>query len=128
MGLVDIMKVKEHLEESLPGTGGGRNPHDHLLTRSLCDHARHIYYKFRSGGALAYSTISSSTISSNQQFANGAHSMVPDYLGGISVLVCFVAAVVSLGFVFSVVPRQVKAWTGLILMYEWIFTIFFLFF
>ncbi|KAM0060503.1 putative glucuronosyltransferase [Helianthus debilis subsp. tardiflorus] len=120
--------MAEHLEESLPGTGGGRNPHDHLLTRSLCDHARHIYDKFRSGGALAYSTISSSTISSNQQFANDAHSMVPDYLGGISVLVCFVAAVVSLGFVFSVVPRQVKAWTGLILMYEWIFTIFFLFF
>ncbi|KAJ0771385.1 putative glucuronosyltransferase [Helianthus annuus] len=148
---VDIwQEVREHLEESLPGTGGGRNPHDHLLvnflfllpvfillfcyyrsfiqTRSLCDHARHIYYKFRSGGALAYSTVSSSTISSNQQFANGAHSMVPDYLGGISVLVCFVAAVVSLGFGFSVVPRQVKPWTGLILMYEWIFTIFFLLF
>ncbi|KAM0008402.1 putative glucuronosyltransferase [Helianthus debilis subsp. tardiflorus] len=34
--------------------------------------------------------------------------MVPDYLGGISVLVCFVAAFVSLGFGFSVVPRQGK--------------------
>ncbi|XP_076885898.1 inositol phosphorylceramide glucuronosyltransferase 1-like [Bidens hawaiensis] len=148
---VDIwQEVREHLEESLPGTRGGRNPHDDLLvnflfllpvfillfcyyrsfiqTRSLCDHARHIYYKVRSGGALAYSTVSSSTNSSNQQFANGAHSMVPGYLGGISVLVCFVAAVVSLGFGISVVPRQVKPWTGLILMYEWIFTIFFLLF
>ncbi|MFS8009936.1 putative glucuronosyltransferase [Helianthus anomalus] len=85
-------EVREHLEESLPGIGGGRNPHDHLL------------------------------------FANGANSMVPDYLGGISVLVCFVAAVVSLGFGFSVVPRQVKPWTSLIMMYEWIFTIFFLLF
>ncbi|MFS7988536.1 putative glucuronosyltransferase [Helianthus anomalus] len=94
-----------------------------VWTRSLFDHARHIYYKFRSGGALAYSTVSS-----NQPFANGAHFIVPDYLGGISVLVCFVAAVVSLGFGFSVVPRQVKPWTGLILMYEWIFTIFFLLF
>ncbi|KAM0039431.1 putative glucuronosyltransferase [Helianthus debilis subsp. tardiflorus] len=62
------------------------------------------------------------------KFANGANSMVPDYLGGISVLVCFVATVVSLGFGFSVVPRQVKPWTGLIMMYEWIFTIFFLLF
>ncbi|XP_076903620.1 inositol phosphorylceramide glucuronosyltransferase 1-like [Bidens hawaiensis] len=148
---VDIwQEVREHLEESLPGTRGGRNPRDDLLvnflfllpvfillfcyyrsfiqTRSLCDHARHIYYKFRSVGALAYSTVSSSTNNSNQQFANGAHSMVPGYLGGMSVLVCFVAAVVSLGFGISVVPRQVKPWTGLILMYEWIFTIFFLLF
>lgn len=54
--------------------------------------------------------------------------MVPGYLGGISVLVCFMAAVVSLGFGLSVVPRQVKPWNGLILMYEWIFTIFFLLF
>ncbi|KAI3809321.1 hypothetical protein L1987_25292 [Smallanthus sonchifolius] len=148
---VDIWQdVREHLEESLPGTRGGRNPHDDFLvnflfllplfillfcyyrsflqTRSLCDHARHIYYKFRSGGALAYSTVSSSTISSNQQFSNGAHPMVTGYLGGISVLVCFMAAVASLGFGLSVVPRQVKPWTGLILMYEWIFTIFFLLF
>ncbi|CAH1420047.1 unnamed protein product [Lactuca virosa] len=148
---VDIWQdVREHLEESLPGTGGGRNPHDDLLvkflfwfpvfillfcyyrsfllTRSLCDHARHIYYKFRSGGALAYSAVSSSTINSNQQFSNGAHSVVPGFLGGISVVICFMVAVVSLGFGISVVPRQVKPWIGLLLMYEWIFTIFFLLF
>ncbi|KAI3721673.1 hypothetical protein L2E82_32690 [Cichorium intybus] len=59
-----------------------------LCTRSLCDHARHIYYKFRSGGGLAYSAVSSSNINSNQQFSNGAHSIVPGFLGGISVVIC----------------------------------------
>ena len=54
--------------------------------------------------------------------------MVPAFLGGVSILVCFAVAIVSLGFGLSVVPRQVKPWTGLILMYEWIFTIFFLLF
>lgn len=54
--------------------------------------------------------------------------MVPGFLGGISVVICFMVAVVSLGFAISVVPRQVKPWTGLLLMYEWIFTIFFLLF
>ncbi|GJU95160.1 inositol phosphorylceramide glucuronosyltransferase 1 [Tanacetum coccineum] len=148
---VDIWQdVRDQLEESLPGTRGGRNPNDVLLvkflfllpvfillfcyyrsflqTRSLCDHARHIFYKFRSGGALAYSNVSSSTSNSNQQFANGINSMVPAFLGGISILVCFAVAIVSLGFGLSVVPRQVKPWTGLFLMYEWIFTIFFLLF
>nr|XP_043635005.1 inositol phosphorylceramide glucuronosyltransferase 1-like [Erigeron canadensis] len=148
---VDIWQdVRNHLEESLPGTAGGRNPRDVLLvkflfllpifillfcyyrsflqTRSLCDHARHIYYKFKTGGALAYSTVSSSTINSSQQFPNGANSMVPAFLGGFSILVCFISAIVSLGFGLSVVPRQAKPWTGLILMYEWIFTIFFLLF
>nr|GEV23810.1 inositol phosphorylceramide glucuronosyltransferase 1-like [Tanacetum cinerariifolium] len=109
---VDIWQdVRDQLEESLPGTRGGRNPHDVLLvkflfllpvfillfcyyrsflqTRSLCDHARHIFYKFRSGGGLAYSNVSSSTSNSNQQFANGINSMVPAFLGGISILVCF---------------------------------------
>lgn len=33
---VDIWQdVREHLEESLPGTGGGRNPHDDLLVKFL---------------------------------------------------------------------------------------------
>ncbi|KAJ0784299.1 putative glucuronosyltransferase [Helianthus annuus] len=72
---VDIwQEVREHLEESLPGTGGGRNPHDHLLVNFLFLLPVFIllfcYYR------------------SFIQFANGAHSMVPDYLGGISVLVC----------------------------------------
>lgn len=143
--------IREQLGESLPGTGGGKNPNDDLLvkilfllpvftlvfcyyqsfrqTRSLCDHVRHLYYKFRSGGVLSYSAVSSSTINSSQQFIYGApHSKVPVFLGGISVFVCFMAALLSLGLSLSVVPRQVKPWTGLILMYEWTFTIFFLLF
>ncbi|KAK2970402.1 hypothetical protein RJ640_016256 [Escallonia rubra] len=148
---VDVWQnVREQLEESLPGTGGGRNPNDDLIvkflfllplitllfiyyryflqTRSLCDHVRHLYYKFRSGGALAYSAVSSSNINSNQQFPNGAHSKVPVFVGGISVCVCFMAALVSLVLAIAIVPRQVTPWTGLLLMYEWTFTIFFLLF
>ena len=53
---------------------------------------------------------------------------MPAYLGGVSVFVCFMAAVVSLGIAIAIVPRQVMPWTGLLLMYEWTFTIFFLLF
>ncbi|PWA40026.1 glycosyl transferase, family 8, nucleotide-diphospho-sugar transferase [Artemisia annua] len=54
--------------------------------------------------------------------------MVFAFLGGVSILVCFDVGIVSLGFGLSVVPRQVKPWTSLILMYELIFTILFLMF
>lgn len=148
---VDVWQnVREQLEESLPGTGGGRNSNETLLvqflfllpiltwiflyyksflqTRSLCDHLRQLYFKFRSGGALAYTTVSSSTATSNKEFSNGAHSKVPTFLGGISIFICFMAAVVSLALALSIVPRQVTPWTGLLLMYEWTFTIFLLVF
>ncbi|KAK6232906.1 hypothetical protein SCA6_002979 [Theobroma cacao] len=143
--------VREQLEESLPGTGGGKNPNEELLVKflflipfcallfyyyrsflqgggllcrtSLVNQIRHFYYIIRSSGTVAYTGVSSSpTINSNHQFP------VPAYLGGISVFVCFVAAVVSLGIALSIVPRQVMPWTGLLLMYEWTFTIFFLLF
>ncbi|KAL1807999.1 hypothetical protein DCAR_0727399 [Daucus carota subsp. sativus] len=148
---VDVWQnVRDQLEETLPGTGGGRNSNETLLvqflfllpiltwiflyyksflqTRSLCDHLRQLYFKFRSGGALAYTTVSSSTSSSNKEFSNGAHSKVPIFLGGISIFICFMAAVVSLALSLSIVPRQVTPWTGLLLMYEWTFTIFLLVF
>ncbi|KAI4301951.1 hypothetical protein L6164_035182 [Bauhinia variegata] len=147
---VDVWQnVREQLEESLPGTGGGKNPNDDFVVKllfllpvcalvfccyrsflqspgyfssfcrsSLCDRARHLYYMIRSSGPLAYTSMSSSTINSTHQ------SKVPAYLGGISVIICFVAAVVSLGLAFLMVPRQVMPWTGLLLMYEWTFTIF----
>ncbi|XP_058183335.1 inositol phosphorylceramide glucuronosyltransferase 1-like [Rhododendron vialii] len=148
---VDVWQnVREKLQESLPGTSGGRNPNDELLvkllfllpvfallfcyywsflqTRSLCNHIRHLYYKFRSRGALAYSSVSSSTVDSNHEYSNGAQSKVPVFLGGLSVFICFAAAVVSLALALAIVPRQVMPWTGLILMYEWTFTLFFLLF
>lgn len=53
---------------------------------------------------------------------------LPAYLGGVSVIICFVAAAVALLLSLSIVPRQVMPWTGLLLMYEWTFTIFFLLF
>ncbi|KAG2696682.1 hypothetical protein I3760_07G070500 [Carya illinoinensis] len=158
---VDVWQnVREQLEESLPGTGGGRNPNDDLLVKflfllppfallfcyyqsflqtreyfgsfcrsSLCDSIRHMYYKIRYGGSLSYSGVStSSTIGSNHQFSNGANTKVPIYLGGISVFVCFVVAAVSLGLALAIVPRQVMPWTGLLMMYEWTFTLFILLF
>lgn len=53
---------------------------------------------------------------------------MPAYLGGVSVCVCLMAAVVSLGLTLMIVPRQVTPWTGLLLMYEWAFTIFYILF
>jgi hypothetical protein len=50
------------------------------------------------------------------------------YLGGISVAICFMVVVVSLVLALAIVPRQVMPWTGLLLMYEWTFTLFILFF
>ena len=62
----------------------------------------------------------------SQQFANGAHSKLPAYLGAVSAVFCFMAAIVSVALAFAVVPRQVMPWTGLLLMYEWTFTAFFI--
>ncbi|KAK8328860.1 hypothetical protein V6Z11_A11G280300 [Gossypium hirsutum] len=148
---VDVWQnVGERLEETLPGTGGGKNPNDELLVKflfllpfcvlvcyyrsflhtggflfrtSLCNHIRHLYFIIRSSGTVAYSGVSSS---SNINVNNP--TKVPVYLGGISVFVCFMAAVVSLGISITIVPQQVMPWTGLFLMYEWTFTIFFLLF
>ncbi|XP_043710346.1 inositol phosphorylceramide glucuronosyltransferase 1-like isoform X1 [Telopea speciosissima] len=161
---VDLWQnVREQLEESLPGTGGGRNPKDSILVKflfllplfalvffyyrsflqlqkdffgvpcrsSLCDRLRQLYYKYRAGGGLSYSTVgvsSSSIIESNQKFSNGIQSKVPAYLVGVSVFICFISAVVSLALALVVVPRQVMPWTGLLLLYEWTFTIFFILF
>ncbi|KAI5659944.1 hypothetical protein M9H77_28737 [Catharanthus roseus] len=148
---VDVWQnVRVQLEASLPGTGGGENPTDafrvkllfllpfvlilfcyyrsFLQERSLCDHVRHLYYKFKSGGVLSYSAVSSSTFNSNQQFSSTSQSKGPSYLGGISVFICFFVAAISLGLSFLIIPRQVTPWTGLLLMYEWTFTLFFLLF
>ncbi|KAK4353389.1 hypothetical protein RND71_028907 [Anisodus tanguticus] len=82
---VDVWQnVRVRLQESLPGTGGGKNPRDELIPK------------------------------------------VPAFLGGISICVCFAAALVSLGLSLVIIPRQVMPWTGLLLMYEWTFTLFFL--
>ncbi|XP_050222061.1 inositol phosphorylceramide glucuronosyltransferase 1 [Mercurialis annua] len=151
---VDVWQnVREQLEDSLPGTGGGKNPDVELLvkflfllpfcavlffnyrsciqTRVFCrntlfDHIRHLYYTIRTNGYAGVSA--SSTFSPTKLFSNGAQSKVPVYLGGLSVCVCFMAALVSAAFSLAIVPRQVTPWTGLLLMYEWTFTIFFLLF
>lgn len=91
---------------------------------SLCDQVRHLYYKIRSSGPLPYTTISTSGINSIHQLPNGSQCKVPTYLGGLSVCFCLTAAVVSLGLALLIVPRQVMPWTGLLLMYEWTFTMF----
>ncbi|GMI84501.1 monocation-induced [Ca2+]i increases 1, INOSITOL PHOSPHORYLCERAMIDE GLUCURONOSYLTRANSFERASE 1 [Hibiscus trionum] len=149
---VDVWQnIREQLDETLPGTGGGKNPNDELIVKflfllpfcallfcfyrsfhqtagslcrtPLCNQIRHLYHILGSSRTVAYTSVSPSTaINANSQ------TKVPAYLGAISVFVCFMAAVVSLGISISIVPRQVMPWTGLLLMYEWTFTIFFLLF
>lgn len=53
---------------------------------------------------------------------------VPFYLGGVSVIFCFMFVLVALALSLAIVPQQVMPWTGLLLMYEWTFTIFILLF
>ncbi|KFK26089.1 hypothetical protein AALP_AA8G201300 [Arabis alpina] len=149
--------IRVKLEETLPGTGGGKNQSDELVVKllfllplcvllfciyrsiqglqgSLCrsslfNQIRYLYYKVRSNGTLGYSGVSTlSNINPSYQLHNGAYSKVPQHLGAISVLVCFTAVLISIGISFMIVPRQIMPWTGLILVYEWTFTIFLLLF
>ncbi|KZV22581.1 inositol phosphorylceramide glucuronosyltransferase 1 [Dorcoceras hygrometricum] len=148
---VDVWQnTRVKLGASLLRTAGGQNPKDalvvkflillpllflvfcyyrsYLQTRSLFDHIRHLFYKLRSGGILSYSAVSSSTISSSQQFPNASYNKVPVFLGAVSVVICFAAAILSLALSMLIVPRQIMPWTGLLLVYEWTFTIFFILF
>ncbi|XP_057550157.1 inositol phosphorylceramide glucuronosyltransferase 1 [Amaranthus tricolor] len=158
---VDLWQdIRLTIEESLPGTGGGRNPQDELWVKvlfllpflgliffyyrsflqvfesfgllcraSMCDRMRHLALRFRTCTLHPFATVSpSSALNSNQQFYSGLLSKVPWFLGGMSISVCLLSAVVALGLAFLMVPRQVLPWTGLVLMYEWTFTLFFLLF
>ncbi|GMN22661.1 hypothetical protein TIFTF001_040315 [Ficus carica] len=141
--------VRKQLPESLPGTGGGGIPDENFLVKillflpfgalffcyyrsllptrdyfsSLSDQIKHLHFKSRSAGTHIYNGVSTSSTSNPNHQAK-----VPVYLGGVSVIFSFMAALVALSIAFAIVPRQVMPWTGLLLVYEWIFTIFFLLF
>ncbi|EXC01426.1 hypothetical protein L484_021997 [Morus notabilis] len=147
---VDIWQnIRLQLPESLNGTGGGSTPYENVLIKILVllpfcafffcyyrsllqtrecfstvyDHIRHIYFKIRYAGPHAYAGVStSSTGNPNHQ------AKVPFYIGGVSVIFSFMAALAALSLALAIVPRQVTPWTGLLLMFEWAFTIFFLLF
>ncbi|WVY94152.1 hypothetical protein V8G54_033240 [Vigna mungo] len=163
---VDVWQdVREQLEESLPGTGGGQNPKDRFIVKflfllPLCALLFLCYRSFMKGTSVhfveAQYVIKLDTFiirldqtghflilvfrhqrliqsirlvfSSVFWLLNGTQNKVPAYLGGVSVCVCFMVAVVSLGLSLLIVPRQVMPWTGLLLMYEWTYTIFLILF
>uniref|UniRef100_A0A1J3FEJ8 Hexosyltransferase n=1 Tax=Noccaea caerulescens TaxID=107243 RepID=A0A1J3FEJ8_NOCCA len=105
----------------------GRDLFGSLCRSSLYNQITHLYCKLRSNVTLCYGGVSTlSTMNSNYQLHTGSSSKVPQYLGPVSVVVCFVAVLTSIGVSFMIVPRQITPWTGLILIYEWTFTIFFL--
>nr|CAB3487658.1 unnamed protein product [Digitaria exilis] len=106
--------IRQTLEEPLPGTGGGRNPHDQLVVKILF--------------ILPFCLLLFGYYQSCFQLPNGAHLKLPAYFGPIAVLVCFASAGFSLAFAFAIIPRQVMPWTGLLLMFEWTFVAFFLLF
>ncbi|CAG7891877.1 unnamed protein product [Brassica rapa] len=142
--------IRVKLEETLPGTGGGKNQKDEFVVKllfllplcallfcfyrsiqvhegSLFNQIRHLYYRIRSSGTRGVSTFS--TMNPSYQLHGGStQSKVPQHLGAVSVLVCFIALLISVGTSFVIVPRQIMPWTGLILVYEWTFTIFFVLF
>ncbi|CDY58112.1 BnaA02g35140D [Brassica napus] len=142
--------IRVKLEETLPGTGGGKNQKDEFVVKllfllplcallfcvyrsiqvhegSLFNQIRYLYYRIRSSGTRGVSTFS--TMNPSYQLHGGsAHSKVPQHLGAVSVLFCFISLLISVGTSFVIVPRQIMPWTGLILVYEWTFTIFFLLF
>ncbi|GAB4836084.1 hypothetical protein Ancab_001001 [Ancistrocladus abbreviatus] len=97
----------------------GSEPFDSLCRSSLFECVRHLFYKMRSGVSLAYSVVSPSAINFSQQPYNSMLSKVPAILwggrgGGMSVAVCFMAAVISLGVALLIVPRQVIS-----TIYQW---------
>ncbi|OQU81981.1 hypothetical protein SORBI_3006G148200 [Sorghum bicolor] len=126
--------IRQKLEESLPGTGGGRNPHDQLVVkilfilpfclllfgyyqscfqtnkelisiRSLCAFARRARHKYKSEESLpSYSVVGSSSV-----FGISNQRLSNGHL--------------KLPSYFGVMP-----WTGLLLMLEWTFVAFFLLF
>ncbi|GBG68529.1 hypothetical protein CBR_g3073 [Chara braunii] len=53
---------------------------------------------------------------------------VPVFLGPVSVCVCFFIVLISTGGAMYLVPRQVRPWEGLLLLYEWTFLAFSLLF
>lgn len=99
---------------------------------SICNRARLLYHRFRSGGGLpTYSAVgvtSPSTGIPNQQFINGTNLKISAYLGPASVFLCITSALFSLALAFIIIPRQVTPWTGLLLMYEWTSMTFFVIF
>ncbi|VAH34566.1 unnamed protein product [Triticum turgidum subsp. durum] len=90
--------VRQKLEESLPGTGGGRNPHDQLVVKFLF--------------ILPFCLLLFGYYQSCFQISNGPHLKLPSYFGAIAVLICFMSAGVSLAFAFTIIPRQIMPWTG----------------
>lgn len=96
---------------------------------SICDYAKRFYYKLKSGNGLPYSAVGVATSSiANSSQQNGTGHKLPVYLGSMSIVACFMTALVSLSVAFSIIPHQVMPWTGLLLMYEWTFTIFYIIF
>ncbi|KAF3783277.1 Inositol phosphorylceramide glucuronosyltransferase 1 [Nymphaea thermarum] len=96
---------------------------------SLFNCMRNIFSKCKIGnGYSAVGVTSSPGVGSGQQFSSSTHLKVPSFLGSISIFVCFGTCILSLGLGLLIVPRQVMPWTGLLLLYEWTFTLFFVMF
>ncbi|XP_078440430.1 plant glycogenin-like starch initiation protein 6 [Wolffia australiana] len=144
---VDVWQnVREKLEETLPGTAGGSSYEEQLVVKILCfiplcalfffvyrfriqmkdaiQGSRHLVWDYiRRINLQGYNSVTSSSM-----LSTSTHLRIPAYLGVLSIFICFLAVALSLGLAFVLIPHQVKPWTGLLLMYEWTFLWFFLFF
>lgn len=100
---------------------------------SIIAYFRHMIFKFRTGNSLPYysSMNGSPPHISNQSYVNGtsgscSNTRIPASLGIVSVCTCFLIAGISFGVAVFLIPRQVMPRTGLLLLYEWTFFLFFL--
>ncbi|XP_061371340.1 inositol phosphorylceramide glucuronosyltransferase 1-like isoform X3 [Gastrolobium bilobum] len=107
---VDVWQnVRDQLEESLPGTGGGRNPKDDFLVKFL------ILLPFCAVLFCCYRSF----LKNQGYYGSCCRSSLCDHVRHLYY---------RIKSALLTVPRQVTPWTGLLLMYEWTFTIFFILF
>ncbi|XP_024540904.1 inositol phosphorylceramide glucuronosyltransferase 1 [Selaginella moellendorffii] len=137
---VDLWQdIRRSLKSSLPGTGGGLVPHDRFVVGVLSVLpvflvALLIWYRRRPPNGVRTPLCNASLCGWMRQFrlyrtvlgvlsaaGNGANYQNghTKHIALISIVVCFVLALLSAGAAFHLIPRQVMPWTGMLLLYEW---------
>ncbi|KAJ1409367.1 Nucleotide-diphospho-sugar transferase [Sesbania bispinosa] len=131
---VDVWQnVREQLEESLPGTGGGRNPKDDFLVKFLflLPFVAVLFCCYRSFlKDTLVPVVEAHYVIMSDTFTIGLNQVAHLHILAFLLLLSIppISGVSWTSSLDSTSTRQVTPWTGLLLMYEWTFTIFFILF